>query len=59
MDVVGIKDIYYLYKVRGKIMRRGDFIKLYIDVNRIDDEFFVLMFLNLIWRKNDYGELYL
>lgn len=59
MDAVGTKDIYYPYKVRGKLMRRGDFTKLYTDANRTDGEFSVMMFLNPKWRKNDYGELYL
>lgn len=59
MDAAGTKDVYYPYKVRGKIMRRGDFTKLHTDANRTDDEFSALMFLNTGWRKNDYGELYL
>ena len=59
MDAVGTEDIYYPYKVRGKLMRRGDFTKLYTDSNRTDGEFSAVMFLNPKWRKNDYGELYL
>lgn len=59
MDAIGTKDTYYPYKVRGKLMRRGDFTKLYTDANRTDDEFSAMMFLNPKWRKNDYGELYL
>lgn len=59
MDAAGTEYIYYPYKVRGKIMRRGDFTKLHTDANRTDEEFSALMFLNPKWRKNDYGELYL
>ncbi|KAL9971354.1 hypothetical protein ACROYT_G023867 [Oculina patagonica] len=59
MDAAGTEDIYYPYKVRGKIMRRGDFTQLFTDANRTDDEYSAMMFLNPKWRKNDYGELYL
>lgn len=59
MDAAQTKDVYYPYKVRGKLVRRGDFTKLFTDANRTDDEYSAFMFLNPRWRKNDYGELYL
>ncbi|XP_067048677.1 uncharacterized protein [Acropora muricata] len=59
MDAAQTKDVYYPYKVRAKLVRRGDLTKLYTDANRTDDEYSTFMFLNQRWRKNDYGELYL
>ena len=59
MDTSPTEDIYYPYKVKGKLIRRGDFTKLYTDANKTDDEYSAFMFLNPTWRKNDYGELYL
>ena len=59
MDAAGTKGIYYPYKVRGKLVRRGDYTKLHTDANRTVDEYSAMMFLNPKWRKNDYGELYL
>lgn len=59
MDVSGSKDIYYPYRVRAKILRRGDFTRLYSDASVEDDEYSMMMFLNTEWQKNDYGEIYL
>ncbi|KAM7447370.1 hypothetical protein ABFA07_004382 [Porites harrisoni] len=59
MDTAQTEDIYYPYKVKGKLVRRGDFTKLFTDANKTDDEYSAFMFLNPTWRKNDYGELYL
>lgn len=51
--------MYYPYQVRGKIVRRGDYTKLFTDAKREDEEFSVVVFLVRKWKKNDYGELYL
>jgi hypothetical protein len=59
MDVSGSKETYYPYQVRAKILRRGDFTKLYHDAKEEDDEYSLMMFLNINWQKNDYGEIYL
>ena len=59
MDVSGSEIIYYPYRVRGKILRRGDFTKLFTDAKDADNEYSLLIFLNTKWGKNDYGELYL
>ena len=59
METAQTKDIYYPYKVRVKLVRRGDFTKLHADANKTDEEYSALVFLNRNWRKNDYGELYL
>ena len=56
---LGTKEMYYPYQVKGKIVRRGDYTKLYTDAKKEDDEYSVVMFLNRKWKKNDYGELYL
>ena len=51
--------MYYPYEAKGKIVRRGDYTKLFTDAKREDEEFSAVMFLNRRWKKNDYGELYL
>ncbi|XP_068738920.1 uncharacterized protein [Montipora capricornis] len=58
-DAAQSKDVFYPYKVRAKLVRRGDFTKLFTDANRTDDEYSAFLFLVPRWRKNDYGELYL
>jgi len=59
MDMSGSKSIYYPYRVRGKILRRGDVTKLHQDAQEEEDEYSLMMFLNEKWENNDYGELYL
>ena len=46
------------YRVFGKIVRRGDSTLVTSD-SLEEGDFTVLVFLNLVWGKNDYGELYL
>ena len=58
-DVAHTDAVYYPYRVRGKLLRRGDYTTLHADAGKDDDEYSVVMFLNKNWRKNDYGELYL
>ena len=59
-DVAHTDTVYYPYRVRGKLLRRGDYTTLHTDAGEDDDdEYSVVMFLNKNWRKNDYGELYL
>ncbi|XP_022090064.1 uncharacterized protein LOC110978974 [Acanthaster planci] len=50
---------YEPYKVVCNILRRGDIIFPHRDAHRNETEFTVLLYLNQLWRKNDYGELLL
>lgn len=59
MDASNSKAVYYPYRVRGKILRRGDATKLHQDAMQEEDEFSLMMFLNEKWENNDYGEIYL
>ena len=46
------------YRVFGKIVRRGD--ATLVTADSLDEgDFTALVFLNTVWGKNDYGELYL
>lgn len=47
-----------LYRVFGKILRRGDHTKVAKD-SEDSEEYTAMVFLNEFWRKNYYGEIYL
>ncbi|XP_038078871.1 uncharacterized protein LOC119746140 [Patiria miniata] len=45
------------YKVVCNILRRGDIIYPHRDAQNKETELTALLYLNQLWRKNDYGEL--
>ncbi|KAI8479615.1 hypothetical protein Bbelb_426330 [Branchiostoma belcheri] len=49
---------YKLYSVTANVVRRLDLIKMYHNAEESEKEFSASIYLNEVWRKNDYGELY-
>ncbi|XP_033642095.1 uncharacterized protein LOC117302311 [Asterias rubens] len=50
---------YKPYKVVCNILRRGDVIKVHRDADKAEGEFTAILYLNQLWRQNDYGDLLL
>eukprot|EP00058_Branchiostoma_floridae_P025287 XP_002610777.1 hypothetical protein BRAFLDRAFT_126315 [Branchiostoma floridae] len=49
---------YKLYSVTANVVRRLDLIRMYHNAEESEKEFSASIYLNEVWRKNDYGELY-
>ena len=57
-DLTGKKEEWFPHTVIGKVIRRGDNTKVVADTSN-ENEFSALLYLNSIWGKNYYGELFL
>ncbi|XP_066295870.1 uncharacterized protein [Branchiostoma lanceolatum] len=57
-EMSGGRQGYKLYSATANVVRRLDLIKMYHNAEESEKEFSVSIYLNEVWRKNDYGELY-
>ena len=55
----GGKGVYVPYKVVGHVVRSGDSPRVHVDGRPEEGDVSMMIYLNVNWRKNDYGDLYL